>query len=247
MAVKPKHRSRRPHTQPSPKRPEREALQSSFGRQTLRLLRRRSTRTIAVVLLATAALLGGLRVWQNAARSDSLRAYTRALAAVQSPLFRRLTPGSSANLFELVEQFRRDQITAARFREVAQSYERDFGSARDSICPGAVPWGDSSQHCVRRPLNPPAPLARANELIARAFDMYAGVARLYAHAATLREAADDAAAAQKTRLRSEIIRVLDDALRWRQRADEIYDAGNEQIEALKRGWHVASALPDLAS
>jgi hypothetical protein len=228
-------RPRRGHTGPK----------GTAGRLRVRLLRRRSTRTIAVVLLATVALLGGLRIWQNDSRSDALRAYARGLADVQDRIFERLSPGSLENLFELVEQFRRDQITAARFRAVAESYERDFASTRDAICPGAVPWGESAQHCVRLPLRPPAPLVRANELVARAFDMYAGVARMYAHAATLREAVDAATPAQKTRLRDEVTRVLDDALRWRQRADEIYDAGNEQIDALKRGWHVASELPPI--
>lgn len=188
--------------------------------------------------MVVAAALGGLRVWQNTSRSGSLRAYARGLQEVQGSIFARLSPGSDTNLFALAEDFKTGKISATRFREVARTWERDLAAARDALCPGAAPWSTTAQHCARRPLDPPGPLIQANELIARAFDMYRGVAHLYVLAAThqMRLVDPETDPGRRARLQEHVNALLRDALLWRQRADEIYDAGWQQIQRLHAAW-----------
>lgn len=190
--------------------------------------RKRWFRRAVVSLVALAALLGGLRVWQNMSRSHSLRVYVAALDRAQDPLLQHLSPGSPTSFADLPGQFRRGEITPKQFREAAQAWERDFQTARDRVTG----------------LRAPGSLGRANTLLARGIDMYVGVARLYVPAAIQRTLADaERNAARKQRIEDQVEVLMQHADEWRARADEVYDLGQEQIDAFKEAWLGEEPLP----
>lgn len=222
MAIKGKSRRR------SRARASTLAPRPQVGPRRVPLVRRPWFRRAAVGLVALAALLGGLRVWQNLSRSHALRVYDRALQRAQGPLLQHLTQGSPTSFVDLPGQFAQGQVDAKSFREAARTWEKDFKAARDAVAK----------------LDPPGPLARANRLMARGIDMYAGVARLYVPAAIQKGLADaEKDPRVKQRLEDQVQILIQHAEEWRRRADEVYDLGAEQVTDLKEAWGIEPPLP----
>lgn len=206
------------------------------------LLSRKPVRIGIVSVLALAAILGGLRVWQNVSRSNDLKAYDRALVRAQGLLTQHLDPQALTGLGESTSQFGSNKLDSARFKELAALWEKDFKQSKDLVAK----------------LKPPKQLLEAQQLILQGMEGYVGVARLYQLAADQRKIAQASADLAKTTKDPALKKKLEaqsksdadqvqvimlHATEWRQRADAVYDLGKNKVEELKSEWGLNSGEP----
>lgn len=222
MAIKGKTRKKSRQKAPAlPPKPQ-------IGVRKLNLLQRPGIRRAMVVVLGLAVILGGLRVWQNTARADDLRAYDRALKRAQALLLEHLSPESPTYLEKNVQDFTTKQLGSKQFKDLTQRWENDFRKAKQEV----------------QKLKPPAQLVRAQQELVEGLEAYVGVARLYQVAALERESADGITDAKtKEKIENQVQVILQHAREWRDRADKIYDLGNRTIDDYKASWHVEPPLP----
>jgi cellobiose-specific phosphotransferase system component IIA len=201
------------------------------------LFARRWFKRTAVAVLALAALLGGVRVWQNKGRSSSLLRYDRALARAGGLLKQHLNATALTSVTKSASEFSAGSLDAKRFQDLAGIWEKDFEASGDAV----------------GKLKPPGPLAQAQSLIAQGIDAYRGVARLYQAAGIQKGIANEADAlakaakdaAQKKKLQAQAKKDADQvqvlmvhASEWRVRADKLLSEGIALIQTLNASWHV---------
>ncbi|MBI4729627.1 MAG: hypothetical protein HY775_09045 [Acidobacteria bacterium] len=227
MAIK--GRSRRRSRARGPSR----APRPHVAERKVPFVRRPWVRRSAAGALAAAAVLGGLRVWQNVSRSGALRAYDWALQRAQAPMLEHLRPGGATSLDDAPLKFGREEIGGKEFRALAARWEKDFTAARDAV-----------RALTSSKTPPPAPLRRANDLIAQGIDGYIAAARLYTVAAIQRGlAAAERDAKASAKLEAQVQLLLQHADEARRRGDAVYDVGNREIQDYKASWHVEPPLP----
>lgn len=176
-------------------------------------------RTIAG-LVVLGAVLVGLRAWQNAARSHSLRLYLDRLVAAQAPAVAHLTPASETYVDTTAKEFIEGSTTSAAFLAIAEVWERQFREARDNVAG----------------LRPPPQLRHAQRLMVAGLDQYVGVARLYHLAGQQRSVAQKQPKASADAFEDKVQVTLQHASEWNERAGKIYSEGGTILERYKLAW-----------
>ncbi len=213
MAIKGKSRRRSKARGPAlPPKP-------AVGARKTPLPMRKDMKRAAVIVLAVLAVLGGLRVWQNVAHADSLRAYSLKLSRAQEPLLAHLQQGSPTEFKPNVDKFSSGSITAQQFITLTDTWEKDFRKAVTAVqklkAPGKVE-------------------ERAQKLMADGLDGYVGVARLYNLAGQIKLLADaEKDAKQKQQLTEKVQVIVQHAQEWNQRADTVYSVGSSELNELR--------------
>ncbi|MCA1832682.1 MAG: hypothetical protein ABR548_02435 [Actinomycetota bacterium] len=189
----------------------------------------------SVVILA--AVLGGLRVWQNVSRGNSLLRYDRNLVRSEGLLKQHLGSSVATGLSKNVEDFSAGKLDAKRFEDLGKLWEQDFKSSKDGVAK----------------LHPPGPAKDAQQMILNGVDAYVGVARLYQAAAIQKRLANDGDAlakatkdavlkkkieAQAKKDADQVQVLLLHASEWRTRADTLINQGIAQLQDLNAAWHV---------
>jgi hypothetical protein len=220
LAIKGKKRPR-PRGQALPPRPTVPARRTPFGQ-------RREVKRALVIVLSILSLLGGLRVWQNVSRSDSVREFNRKLLSAQEPLIMHLRQDSLTNVQTNLDQFQKGQLEGKKFLDLSALWEADFDKANKAVDALDAPNEVSGN---------------AQELIVEGLDGYIGVARLYNVTAQLKQNAEVETDAAKKKLWEDKIQVLlQHALEWRQRADRVYAIGQTMFDDLKDRYGVEPKL-----
>ena len=221
MAIKGKNRPRQ-RGQALPPRPTVSARRTP-------LAARRDVKRAAVVVLAILAMLGGLRIWQNVSRADSVREFNTKLIAAQGPLLDHLRQDSLTNVQTSLDQFQKGTMPGKQFLDLSTAWEADFKKAKENV--------DA--------LKAPNEVAeKAQELIVQGLDGYVGVARMYNLAAQLKQNAEAETDAAKKKLWTDKVQVLlQHALEWRQRSDQVYTIGQQQFDDLKVRYGLEQPLP----
>ena len=190
------------------------------------------------VALGLFVLLGGLRVWQNSARADSLRSYIRALKTAEAPYLAHVGNASPTALDKKVRDFTQAQVGVADFKTLVDRWEKDFGEAKTGVSK----------------LVPPGPLRQAQQWILEGLDGFAGVARLLNVAVQQREFADQPAQkALQQKLENQVQVVIQHANEWLGRARAVYQHGVDLINDYRSSWHVTeqvtsgAAVPEIPS
>lgn len=210
------------------------------------LLSRKPIRLGIAIVLGLGVVLGGLRVWQNVARSSALRSYDKKLSRAQGPLLQALDPNSITSFQANSQAFSAGQIAAKDFLATAQKWESDLNVVKTAVSK----------------LRGPSQLGDAQGLIVQGIDDYIGVARLYQVAALQQEIADQTAAKAKTFKDKAAAAALNDrataernqvqvlvlhASEWLQRASTTYQLGLTKLQVLEKEWQLpqpsASATP----
>jgi len=206
------------------------------------MLARKPVQRGIIIVLALAAVLGGLRVWQNLARSSALRAYDKKLTRAQAPLLQALDPSSFTSLSNNSSQFSTGQIASKDFLATAQKWETDFTTVKTDVSK----------------LKGPKQLGDAQALILQGIDDYIGVARLYQVAALQQQLADATSAKAKAEKDKTAAKDLNDraaaekgqvqvlvlhAGEWLQRATATYQLGVQKLTNLEKAWHLPQPAP----
>ncbi len=172
-----------------------------------------------MVLLSLGTLLGGVRVWVNASRSDDLRAYLRRLNSATAPLAAALDPASKGSIDEQVGSFTKGKLVSRVFRTLSDQWEKDFRAVKERVAA----------------LTPPAEVAPAHRTFLEGIDMYIGAVRLYNLAGQQRElAAQQKAAAGAIEEKVQV--TLQHAGEWLSRAGRVTSLGGGQIQEFQREW-----------
>ena len=213
MAIKGKSRKRsRPRGSALPPKP-------AVGARKTPLPYRRDVKRAAVIVLAVAALLGGLRVWQNDSRFKGLRKYNAAITLAQETFIRHLQPNSPSGFDENIKAFTEGRIGGPAIIALATLWEKDFKAAEDKV----------------RKLKAPHRIASDSEfMIAQGISGYVAVTRLLNVAGQVRQLADaEKDKRQKDALLQKVQVILQHADEWRkQRADVIYTRGATKLREL---------------
>ena len=221
MAIKGKNRPRQ-RGQALPPRPTVSARKTPLGA-------RRDVKRAAVVVLAVLAMLGGLRVWQNVSRADSVREFNTKLIAAQEPLLNHLRQDSLTNVQTSLDQFQKGSMPGKQFLDLSTVWETDFKKAKENVDALAAPNEVAN---------------KAQELIVQGLDGYIGVARMYNVAAQLKQNAEAETDKAKQKLWNDKVQVvLQHALEWRQRSDTVYTIGQQQFDDLKIRYGLEQPLP----
>jgi hypothetical protein len=180
---------------------------------------RRDVKRVVVITLAVLSLLGGLRVWQNDSRSESLKKFYTLLNRAQAPFIPHFTADSPTSFDKNVQAFSAGQIGGGAMIGLATVWEKDFRDAEAKMAK----------------LKAPNPVAKdAQELMQLGIDSYVGVVRLYNLAGQIRQLADAEKDPKQKKLlndKSLVTAQQADELR-KQRADEIYKRGATELNEL---------------
>jgi len=214
-----KGKSRKRSKSKAPALPPRPAYQV---RKTPIVLRR-DVKRAAIVVLAVLAFLGGIRVWVNVSRSDSLRAYDRKITTAQGLFVQYFSPNAPASVDTNLQNFQQGKLAAATFLSQAQTWAKDFATSATAV----------------GKLKTPNDVVRdAQFLIQQGISGYARVANLWIVAAQLKQSAD--ATKDKTLKQAyldkenAVLLQADDARR--QGADALYARGAKLLTDLNVKW-----------
>lgn len=208
------------------------------------LLARKPVRRAIIGVLVLAALLGGLRVWQNLGRSHALKTYSTKLTNAQDLLSQHLGNDTLTSMSRTLTAFSSGELSAKQLLDVGKLWESDFGIVKTKVAK----------------LKPPKQLGDGQQLMLEGIDEYIGVARLYQAAALQQQLTDATAAKAKAEKNPAFKKVLEDRAKaerdqmqvlmlhageWRQRADRVFQLGFGKLEDLKRAWGIAEPAPSL--
>lgn len=224
MAIKGKSRKRSKTKAPAlPPKP-------AYSPRKTPIVLRRDVKRAAVIVLAVLAFLGGVRVWENVSRSDSLRDYEKKLAAPVNVFQQYFLSSNPASVDASLQNFQQGKLPAASFVTLTQTWDKDFTSAAQTV----------------GKLKPPNALVRnAQFLIQQGFNGMARVARLWNLAALLQQLADgtkDAKIKQTYKDKIQVVLLQADDLR-RQGAEPLYGRGFTQINDLLIEWGLEKPQP----
>ena len=180
---------------------------------------RRDVKRAVVIALTIASLVGGLRVWENVSRSDSLRAFNRKLSAAEQGLIKHLLQTSPTNVDQNVDGFTKGTVSVAQFDALTKTWETDFTASEDKL---------------KKLKAPNQVAADALKIMIEGIDGYVGFARLYNVAAQIRSVEDGTKDPKvKKAIEDRVLVVLQHAKEWRDRADRVYTIGNTMFTDLK--------------
>lgn len=191
---------------------------------------RRDVKRGVVIALAILAVLGGLRVWQNVSRTDTVREYNTKLNDAQKPLISHFDPSNQlTNVQQSIQGFTGGQVTPKQFIDLSTLWEKDFRAAKDAVAK----------------LKPPNEVSKqAQALFVEGLDGYVGVARLYNLAGQVKELAlAEKDAAKKKALNGRVEVVLQHAEEWVARANAVYKIGQDLFNDLKARYSVEQPIP----
>jgi hypothetical protein len=213
VAIKGKSRKRsKPKGVALPPRP-------AIGTRKTPLQFRRDVKRALVITLAILSLLGGLRVWQNHSRAESLTAFNKKLAASQSSFIQHFAQTAPAAFDKNVTAFTGGQIGGGAMIALATLWEKDFRATEDKVAKLKAPNAVAED---------------ARWLIQQGIDGYVGVVRLFNLAGQYRELADrEKDPKLKQELLDKVKVIMQHADEWRkQRADVIYTRGATKLSEL---------------
>ena len=217
MAIKGKSRKRSKSRAPAlPPKP-------AYSVRKTPIVLRRDVKRSVVIVLAVLAFLGGIRVWENVSRSDSLRAYDRKIAAAQSQFIQYFSPQAPASVDSNLQNFKQNKLAAATFLSQAQTWQKDFAAAATAIGKLKTP-----NKTVRE----------AQFLIQAGISEYSRIAGLWTIAAQLKQAADqtaDKTIKQKFIDREQSVLLQADDMRT-QGSDPLYRRGATLLTNLNVEW-----------
>jgi hypothetical protein len=184
---------------------------------------RRNVKRAAVIVLAVLAFMGGLRVWQNVSRSDSLRSYDKRISSAQTVFIRYFTPNAPSGVDQNVQSFTSGQLSAESFRKLTELWETDFRAASTAI----------------GKLKPPNKVVEDSQfLIQQGVDGYVRVVRLWNLAAQLRGLADAEKDVKKKKVLNDKVQVVllqaDDVRKGT--AESLYARGATKLSDLNVEW-----------
>jgi hypothetical protein len=187
-------------------------------------LSRRDVRRTLAVVLGLVVMLGGVRVWQNSARADSLGDYLAALKKAEGPYTAHLGAASPTAIDKTVQDFTQAKIGVAALLKLADQWEKDFAKARDNI----------------RALNPPKQTAAAETWMLEGFDGLIAAARLFNVAGQQRQFADLPAQSKvQAKLEDQVQVVLLHANQMLTRARATLQRGLNVLDSYLKSWHVS--------
>lgn len=224
MAIKGKTKSRRSgrHTGVSP-RPRVEPKAPPLVRRTgFRL-------SVLGVFLAIGAIVATVLVAKSSAAGE-IRDYDRELFAAHRPFLKHLDARNEESFYTLPGRVESRDASGQDLVEASQTWEADFGKARDEI----------------RRLKAPEDLRHLNELFAVALEQYTEVARFYRLVGEERILADrteDSAA--KAGIEQHIEQMLERSRQMRTSARVSIDYARNQLELIKLDRGVKSVSPPL--
>jgi len=191
---------------------------------------RRDVKRAVVITLSVLSLLGGLRVWQNDSRSESLKKFNQRLAQAQSTFIAHFSPNAPTAFDKNIDAFTQGQIGGGAMIALATLWEKDFRDTENKVAK----------------LKAPNPVAKdAQELIQQGIDGYVGVVRLFNLAGQIRQIADaEKDPAQKQLLLDKVKVTMQQADEWRkQRADVIYTRGAKRLSELNIQYGIEKPQP----